>query len=67
MLAAYSAAPRQGHLAAILHVYAYLKSHDRSRLVLDPGYLPEIAVPDYDWTDFYGDVVEPIPPDQPEP
>jgi hypothetical protein len=67
MLAAYSAAPRQGHLAAILHVYAYLKSHDRSRLVLDPGYLPEITVPEYDWTDFYGDVVEPIPPDQPEP
>jgi hypothetical protein len=67
MLAAFSAAPRQGHLAAILHVYAYLKAHSRSRLVLDPGYLPEVAVPDYDWTDFYGDVVEPIPPDQPEP
>jgi hypothetical protein len=67
MLAAFSAAPRQGHLAAVLHVYAYLKAHNRLRLVLDPGYLPDIAVPDYDWTDFYGDVVEPIPPDQPEP
>jgi hypothetical protein len=67
MLAAFSAAPRQGHLAAILHIYAYLKGHDRSRLVLDPGELPDIAQPHYDWTDFYGEVVELIPPDLPEP
>ena len=67
MLAAFSAAPRQGHLAAVLHIYAYLKGHDRSRLVLDPDYLPDIAQPHYDWTDFYGEVVELIPPDLPEP
>jgi hypothetical protein len=67
MLAAYSAAPRQGHLAAVLHVFAYLKAHSRSRLVLDPSYLPEVPAPEYDWTDFYGDVKEPIPPDCPEP
>ena len=67
MLATYSAAPRQGHLAAVLHVFAYLKAHSRSRLVLDPSYLPEVPAPEYDWTDFYGDVKEPIPPDCPEP
>ena len=67
MLAAFSAAPRQGHLAAVLHIYAYPKAHDRSRLVLDPGELPPIPCPSYDWTDFYGDVVELIPPDIPEP
>jgi hypothetical protein len=67
MMVAFSTAPRQGHLAALLHVYAYLKARSRSRLVLNPGYLPEVAVSDYDWNDFYGDVVEPIPPDQPNP
>jgi hypothetical protein len=40
MLVAFSAAPRQGHLAAVLHVYAYLKAHKWSRLVLDPIELP---------------------------
>jgi hypothetical protein len=67
MLAAFSAAPRQGHLAAVFHLYAYLKAHDCSRLVLDPGYLPEVSVPEYDWTDFYGKVEEKVPPDCPEP
>jgi hypothetical protein len=38
MLAAYSVVPRQGHLAAVLHVFAYLNNHGRSRLVLDPTY-----------------------------
>jgi hypothetical protein len=65
-LAAFSAAPRQGHLAAMFHLYAYLKAHDRSRLVLAPGYLPEVSVPEYDWTDFYGKVEEKVPPDCPE-
>jgi hypothetical protein len=67
MLAAYSAAPRQGHLAAVLHVFAYLKAHSRSRWVLNPSYLPEVPAPEYDWTNFYRDVKEPIPPDCPEP
>jgi hypothetical protein len=29
--------------------------------------LPDIAVPEYDWIDFYGDVKEPIPADLPTP
>jgi hypothetical protein len=66
MLAAFSVAPRQGHLAGVLHLYAYLNTHDRSRLVLDPSFLPDIPCPAYDWTDFYGDVQEAIPPDRPQ-
>ena len=31
MLAAFSAAPRQGHLLAVLHLFAYLKKHTRSK------------------------------------
>ena len=30
MLSLFSAAPRQGHLEQVLHVFAYLKAHDRS-------------------------------------
>jgi hypothetical protein len=67
MLAAYSVAPREGHLAAVFHLSAYLKSHDRSRLVLDSSYLPEIPVPIYDWVDFYGEVEEAIPANLPTP
>ena len=33
MLAACSAAPRAGHLVAVLHLFAHLKMHKRSNLV----------------------------------
>ena len=68
MLAAFSAAPRQGHLLAVLHLYAYLKNHKRSRLVLDPSKFdhPPSKL-DQGWKDFYGDVKELIPPDAPPP
>ena len=36
MLAAYSACPREGHLAAVIHLYAYLKGNPRSKTVFDP-------------------------------
>ena len=66
MLAAFSAAPRQGHLAAVLHLYAYLKKHERSRLVLDPRRFDhDPPKEDLGWKDFYGDVKELIPPDAP--
>ena len=65
MLAAFSAAPRQGHLAAVFHLYAYLKKHQRSKLVLDPKRVDHGVHPVHDWTDFYGDIKEVIPPDAP--
>jgi hypothetical protein len=37
MLAAYCAAPREGHLSAVMHVFAYLKAHTRSKVILDPS------------------------------
>ena len=67
MLAAFSAAPRQGHLLAVLHLFAYLKKHKRSKLVFDPKKVDHDPHPSYDWKDFYGDVKEVIPDDAPEP
>ena len=67
MLAGFSACPRQGHLAAVIHLYAYLKKHPRSKLVFDPTPMAHDAQEVQDWRDFYGPQKEIIPPDQPEP
>ena len=67
MLAAYCAAPRAGHLEAVMHIYAYLNTHTRSRLCFDPRYVPHKGLPKHDWTDFYHDAKEQLPPDMPEP
>ena len=67
MLAAYSASPRQGHLAAVIHLYGYLKKNPRSKMVFDPSPMQHDAHAVYDWTDFYQQDKELIPPDMPKP
>ena len=70
MMAAHCAMPRKGHLEAVWHMFAYLKRHDRSRMVFDaryPKWDANDALPRPDWTEFYKDVKEQIPPDAPEP
>jgi hypothetical protein len=52
-LAAYCALPREGHLGAIFHLYAYLKKYPRSKMVFDPTKMDWDAHPDCDWSDFY--------------
>ena len=69
ILASQMAAPRMGHLDAALHVVSYLKRKHNARMVYDPSY-PEINMADFktrDWTEFYGSVKEPIPPNAPLP
>eukprot|EP00804_Cyclotella_cryptica_P002919 CCRYP_013283-RA/>CCRYP_013283-RA protein AED:0.32 eAED:0.32 QI:0/-1/0/1/-1/1/1/0/188 len=69
MLASHLAMPREGHLEAIFHIYAYLKQKYNSRLAFYPTY-PSIDMSDFkecDWKQFYGDVKEAIPPNAPEP
>ena len=70
LLSAYRAAPREGHLAAVLNVMSYLGQNHNTRLTFDPTY-PEIEyeVFTYDkpWVDFYGNVKEPVPLNAPEP
>jgi hypothetical protein len=69
MLSSFLAMPREGHLSAVLHIFAYLKSHNRSRLVFDDSYadIENHFIDGADWTDFYGNVKEPIPPNAPKP
>jgi hypothetical protein len=69
MLSSYLACPRDGHLENVLHVMGYLQLKHNSRLIFDPAY-PDIdltAVPSFEWTEFYGNMEEAIPPDMPPP
>jgi hypothetical protein len=49
MLAAHIAMPREGHLDAVLRIFAYLKRKHNSRLILDPTY------PQIDFKEFQTD------------
>ena len=70
LLSQYQANPRFGHLKAAYHIFAYLKKHpDMGRLAYDPK-APDIDEKVFnhnaDWTEFYGDVAEELPPNMPE-
>jgi hypothetical protein len=69
LLAQYLAQPRRGHLHQVFHIFAYLKAHSQSRIVLDPS-LPMVDEHSFvqaDWSEFYVDAKEAIPPNAPEP
>ena len=61
------AAPRIGHLHAVLQIFAYLNSHDRSRLVFDVKEFDHKAARVADWSGYYPHVKEAIPPNAPKP
>ena len=71
LLSQYQANPRAGHLEALYHVFAYLKNHlDMGRIAYDsltPTVDASVFNKDADWTEFYGDVQEEIPPRMPKP
>jgi len=69
LLAQYLAQPRRGHLHQVFHVFAYLKAHARSRIVLDPTlpFVDEQSFIEGDWTEFYVRAKEAIPANAPEP
>jgi hypothetical protein len=69
LLAQYLAQPRIGHLEQAFHIFAYLKHHDRSQIILDPSRLQvnEQSFIKADWTDFYHDAKDTMPPNAPEP
>jgi hypothetical protein len=62
-LASCMALPREGHLDALFHLFAYLKRKHNSRMVFDPCYR-DIDMSKFktnvDWAEFYGDMEEPV-------
>jgi hypothetical protein len=69
MLSDYLCSPREGHLEAVFHVFAYLGLYHNARVVFDPTY-PAVDMGTFiktDWKAMYGDVKEMIPSDAPMP
>ena len=67
MMASYCMMPRKGHLEQIFHMFAYLKTHHNSRIVLDPTY-PNIDPNQFlkkNRKQFYGDLVDEVPKNAP--
>jgi len=64
MLSSFVTMPREGHFNQVIHIFAYLKSHSNTKLVLDPSY-PEIkdemSEKDKDRSSYYGDEID-LPP-----
>ncbi len=69
MSSSYLACPHKGHLENALHVMGYLRLKHNSRLIFDPTYpdIDQTAFLSFEWTEFYGDVEEAIPPNMPPP
>jgi hypothetical protein len=69
MLSRYLACPRVGHLEEAFHIFAYLKSHNKSSLVFDPSepVFDESRFAKCDWSEYYPGASDPDPPRQPEP
>ena len=69
-LARFNMAPRVGHLRRAVRVMSYLKKHRKGRIICDntmPDYSKYETLPEHDWTDFYPDAHEELPPNMPEP
>jgi hypothetical protein len=68
MLSRYLACPREGHLEEAIHIFAYLKAHDKSSVVMDDTspVFDESRFIQCDWTEYYPGACEPEPPRAPE-
>jgi hypothetical protein len=69
MLSRYLVNPREGHLQQVFHIYGYLKKHKRSTMVFDdsePSFDPK-CFRKCDWSKFYPNAEDLIPPNMPEP
>jgi len=67
-LSRFLAAPRHGHLEQVLHVFAYLKRHPKSKIVFD-DLLPPLGgfgFAAHDWSEMYPGAAEVIPHNMPE-
>jgi len=67
-MAKFLAAPREGHLTALIRVFAYIRKHPKSKIVIDP-YERDWSDKQWvngDWTEFYHDAKEVLPANMPK-
>ena len=72
MMSSHLALPREGHLLAVFHIFAYLNAHHNSELVFDPSdpVINKSEFQHHDWTTSeFGHIEgkEEIPMNMPEP
>jgi len=70
LTARFQNAPHEGHMAAVLCIFGYVKRHLKAKVVFDPLYCDWTSFDwqeDTDWKEFYPDAQEPISPRAPEP
>jgi hypothetical protein len=69
ILSTYLCLPREGHLDAVFHVFAYLALHHNVRVVFDPTYPygDRGFFINTDWKSMYGEVKELVPSEAPAP
>ena len=69
LLSQHLALPRVGHLETVYHVFSYLSRHEKSSIIFDPtDPLPNTPTrAKADWSSFYSDLEEELPPNMPEP
>jgi hypothetical protein len=63
------AQPRVGHMDQVIHIFEYLKNHLQSNMVFDPNSIEwdDEQFKQCDWSDFYKDAKESLPPNAPPP
>jgi hypothetical protein len=68
-MSSHLALPREGHLAEVFHIFAYLKKYTNTEMVFDATYpaIDESRFEQNDWKNVYGDIKEAIPPNAPIP
>jgi hypothetical protein len=67
LLSRFLANSGEGHLEQVLHIFAYLKSHDRSAIVFDtttPSSQGDFK--ECDWSQYYPEAADELPPNIPE-
>jgi hypothetical protein len=67
ILSTFLCMPREGHLDAVYHLFAYPSLYHNARVVFDPTY-PDVDMRAFiktDWKPMYGDFKEAIPPNTP--
>jgi hypothetical protein len=69
LMSAYLAAPREGRLEQVFHIFRHLTKVPSKKIAFDLDYpeMDESRFKAYDWNDFYRDAEEAIPPNAPEP
>jgi hypothetical protein len=69
LLSSYSMQPRMGHLDQVFHIFGYLKRNKRATIIFDEQRVnwDEASFEQHDWSDFYRDAKDEIPPNAPQP